>query len=437
MRGLLRKASFLRSPGRIAAVVALGLVALLNAAPATSEDRRAANESAALPPGPGAIPDLDAALPPDITLTRKVRKGDTLALMLTRAGADANDARVAIAALQKVHNVRGLVIGDDVTVTFERLERYRTGRLLSIALPAGTDYTVRADRIDEDSFKAAKIKRNLSTDLVRASGTINSSFYLSGANAGLSAQMMAELVKLFSYDIDFQRDLQTGDKFEVLYQRVTSADGAFVRRGDIAYAALTLSGVRHAVYAFRAPGSNTVEYFDAKGASVRKALLRTPLDAARISSGFGNRMHPILGYTRMHRGVDFAAPAGTPIFAAGNGKVEEAGRKGGYGIYVRVKHDGQFETAYGHMRMLGKGIRPGAPVFQGQIIGYVGATGEATGPHLHYELIQKGNQVNPLGVKFAGGRVLNGTELKAFAAARTEIDRALVANVLPTKIGQK
>ena len=139
----------------------------------------------------------------------------------------------------------------------------------------------------------------------------------------------------------------------------------------------------------------------------------------------------------MHRGVDFAAPAGTPIYAAGNGKVEEAGRKGGYGIYVRVKHDGQFETAYGHMRALGKGIRPGAPVFQGQIIGYVGATGEATGPHLHYELIQKGNQVNPLGVKFAGGRVLNGSELKAFAAARAQIERTLAANAPTTKVGAR
>ena len=425
----------MRPPGRIAAVVALGLVALLNAAPATSEDRRGASESAALPPGPGTIPDLDAALPPDITLSRKVRRGDTLSTILVRAGADSDDTQAVIAALRKVHDARSLVVGDEVTLTFERLERYRTGRLLSIELPVGTDYTVRADRIDEDSFKASKAKRQLSTDLVRASGKIDSSFYLAGAKAGLSAEMMAELVKLFSYDVDFQRDLQPGDSFDILYQRVTDEDGAFVRRGDIAYAALTLSGLRHAIYAFRPPGSSTVDYFDAKGASVRKALLRTPLDAVRISSGFGNRMHPILGYTRMHRGVDFAAPSGTPIYAAGNGKVEEAGRKGGYGIYVRLKHDAQFESAYGHMRALGKGIRPGASVFQGQIIGYVGATGEATGPHLHYELIQRGNQVNPLGVKFAGGRVLNGAELKAFAAARAQVERTLAGNAPTTKVG--
>jgi murein DD-endopeptidase MepM/ murein hydrolase activator NlpD len=437
MSGLLRKAPFLRLTGRIAALVALGLAATLNSAPATSKDPRPSTESASLPTGSDATGNIDAALPPDITLTRTVRKGDTLSSILIRAGADKDDAQALITALRKVHDPRALVPGDELTLTFERLERYKTGRLLTIDLPAGTDYLVHAERVDEDNFKAHKTKRELSTDLVRASGKIESSFYLAGSKAGLGAETMAELVKLFSYDVDFQRDLQPGDSFDVLYQRVTDEDGDFVRRGDIVYAALTLSDVRHAIYGFRVPGTNSLEYYDAKGESVRKTLLRTPLDAVRISSPFGNRMHPILGYTRKHKGVDFAAPPGTPIYAAGNGKVLEAGRNGGYGIYIRLHHDGQFDTAYGHMRALAKGIRRGATVHQGQIIGYVGATGEATGPHLHYEVIRNGTQVNPLGIKFAGGRVLNGRELKQFAAARAEIDRRLAAAASTTKAAQR
>ena len=249
--------------------------------------------------------------------------------------------------------------------------------------------------------------------------------------------MLGELVKIFRYDVDFQRDLQPGDTFDVLYQRVSDDEGAFVRRGDIVYAALTLSGVRRAFYLYRAPGSASADYYNAKGESVRKALLRTPLDAAKISSPFGNRMHPILGYTRMHRGVDFAAPTGTPIYAAGNASVVEAGRKGGYGIYARLRHDGGYETAYGHMRALAKGLKPGTSVHQGQIIGYVGATGEATGPHLHYEVLARGQQFNPLGVKFSGGRVLAGRELTAFAAARAGIDRWLAAMPGVTRVSTR
>jgi murein DD-endopeptidase MepM/ murein hydrolase activator NlpD len=437
MPELFRRAPFLRQTGLLIALIVVGLAATITPAPAISGKAHPSPESASLPLGPDATPNFDAALPPDISLARKVRKGDTLSLILTRGGADQSEAQEVIEALRKVHDPRKLVIGDEIVLTFERLERYQTGRLLSVELPAGTDYTVRAERVDEDSFKATKTKRSLSEDLARATGGIDSSFYLSGAKAGLNADMLAELVKIFSYDVDFQRDVHPGDDFDVLYQRVTDEDGAFVRRGDIVFAALTLSGVRHEVYRYRAPGASSAEYYNAKGESIRKALLRTPLDAIKITSPFGNRMHPIMGYTRKHKGVDFSAPSGTPIYAAGTGKVVEAGRNGGYGIYVRLHHDQTFDTAYGHMRALAKGIRPGATVTQGQVIGYVGTTGESTGPHLHYEVIQKGQQVNPLGVKFAGGRVLNGRELTAFAAERRQVERLLAAQAPTTKVGAR
>jgi len=437
MPDLFRKTPFLRQTGRLIALIILGLAATIRPAPAISGKAHPAIESASLPQGPDASPNFDAALPPDISIARKVRRGDTLSSILTRGGADQAEAQEVIAALAKVHNPRALVPGEDVILTFERLERYATGRLLAIELAAGTDYIVRAERIDEDSFKATKTKRALHHELTHASGEIESSFYLAGAKAGLNAEILAELVKIFSYDVDFQRDLHPGDDFDVLYERVSDEDGDFVRRGEITYAALTLSGVRHAVYLYRAPGATNAEYYNAKGESIRKALLRTPLDAAKITSPFGNRMHPIMGYTRKHKGVDFGAPAGTPIYAAGNGKVLEAGRNGGYGIYVRLHHDAAFDTAYGHMRALAKGVRPGATVFQGQVIGYVGTTGESTGPHLHYEVIQKGHQVNPLGVKFAGGRVLNGRELAAFAAARGSIERQLAARAPTTRVSAR
>jgi len=436
MAGTSRTAPLLRQTGRLVALIALGLAVTIH--PATSDKARpnGAPESASLPPNFDSSSDIDA-MSPEIVLNRKARKGDTLATILTRAGAGKSEAQDIIIALSKVYDPRVLSVGDEVSIVFERVERFSTGRLLAVDLPYGTDYVVHATRVDDDTFKAFKTKKALSQTMAHANGTIESSFYVDGAKAGLNAEMLGELVKIFRYDVDFQRDLQPGDTFDVLYQRVSDDEGAFVRRGDIIYAALTLSGVRRAFYLYRAPGSSSPEYYNAKGESVRKALLRTPLDAAKISSPFGNRMHPILGYTRMHRGVDFAAPTGTPIYAAGNASVVEAGRKGGYGIYARLRHDGGYETAYGHMRALAKGLKPGTSVHQGQIIGYVGATGEATGPHLHYEVLARGQQLNPLGVKFSGGRVLAGRELTAFAAARAGIDRWLAAMPGVTKVSTR
>jgi murein DD-endopeptidase MepM/ murein hydrolase activator NlpD len=211
-----------------------------------------------------------------------------------------------------------------------------------------------------------------------------------------------------------------------LYQRLTDDDGSFVRLGDILYASLTLSGQRRQVYRFRG-ADGTADYYDAKGENIRKVLLRTPLDAVKVSSSFGSRMHPILGYTRKHRGVDFAAPAGTPVFAAGAGTIVSRGPHAGYGNYIRIHHDKQYDTAYGHLQSFAKGLKVGDKVRQGQVIGYVGSTGLATGPHLHYELMANNQQVNPLGVKFAGGRSLTIRELRDFVAARANIDRWLTA----------
>ena len=182
------------------------------------------------------------------------------------------------------------------------------------------------------------------------------------------------------------------------------------------------------------PKSGVTDYFDEKGQSVRKTLMRTPIDGARLSSGYGMRKHPILGYSRMHKGVDFAAPRGTPIYAAGDGVVEMAGRNGGYGNYVRLRHTGSYKTAYAHMRGFAKGIRAGVRVKQGQVIGYVGTTGRSTGPHLHYEVMVDNKQTNPRSIKLPSGETLKGADLKAYEVARQDIDRRREAALTRTQI---
>jgi murein DD-endopeptidase MepM/ murein hydrolase activator NlpD len=195
-----------------------------------------------------------------------------------------------------------------------------------------------------------------------------------------------------------------------------------------------LSGKTITLYRFKTNDDGITDYYDEKGQSVRKSLMRTPIDGARLTSGFGKRKHPVLGYTKMHRGVDFGARTGTPIMAAGNGVVEFAARNGGYGNYVRIRHNNSYKTAYAHMSKYGKGIRKGTQVKQGQIIGYVGTTGRSTGPHLHYEVHKNGTQINPLSVKLPAGRKLEGKMLTAFNATKENIRREVAGVELETQL---
>jgi len=221
--------------------------------------------------------------------------------------------------------------------------------------------------------------------------------------------------------------VQPGDSFEVLYERIADRSGKTVASGDFLYAAMTLSGKTLRVYRHVVSGTHAAEYFNGHGQSVRKALLRTPIDGARLTSGFGMRTHPILGYSLMHRGVDFGAAPGTPIMAAGDGVVEKAGAEGGFGNMVLLRHNATYETAYAHMSRFAAGIKPGVHVRQGQVIGYVGATGLATGPHLHYEVRINREQVNPLSIKMMPGPKLAGPELRAFHMVAEELDRQVLS----------
>jgi len=233
------------------------------------------------------------------------------------------------------------------------------------------------------------------------------------------------MVRAFSYDVDFQREVRQGDSFTVLYKRVDDEFGHPTNRGQMMYGEMVINGTRLRLYRFTPKGGEP-GYYNAAGENIRKSLLRTPIDGARLTSGFGMRWHPILGYSRMHQGVDFAAPSGTAIYAAGDGVVTRAGPSNGYGNYIEIEHAQGYATGYGHMSGFAAGIHDGVHVRQGEVIGYVGMTGMATGPHLHYEVHVNGARIDPLSVKMPAITKLAVEDLKAFEKTRDAVDADLV-----------
>ena len=230
------------------------------------------------------------------------------------------------------------------------------------------------------------------------------------------------MIRVYSYDVDFQRKVQPGDSFDVLYAGEEESPGGVETRNDVLFAALSVGGEPRKFYRFQTPDDNIVDYYDETGKSAKKFLVRKPISDGILRSGFGVRRHPILGYAKMHTGVDWAAPHGTAIYSAGNGEVEKVGWEGGYGKYIRVKHTNGYETAYGHMTAYARGIEPGAKVRQGQVIGFVGSTGLSTGAHLHYEIMVNGRFVDPMRIRLPRGRVLEEQVLTAFETERERID---------------
>lgn len=374
--------------------------------------------------------------------TVTVGRGDTLMQLLIGAGAARADAHRAIAAMKPLYDPRKLRSGQELALTFD--ERFETlegnepelvRTLSTITMQTDVDREVAIRRTAEGQYSGLELIAELETGNVRARGTIDSSLFLAAANAGVPAAITVEMIRMYSYDIDFQRDIRQGDSFEVLFSREYDEHGSAVREGNVLYASMTVGGKERALWRHD-PGDGNWDYFDEQGRSMKKFLMKTPIDGARISSSFGNRRHPILGYTRLHSGTDFAAPTGTPIYAAGNGTVEMAGRNGGYGNYVRIRHANGYQTAYAHMSRFGRGIRQGIRVRQGEIIGYVGSTGRSTGPHLHYEVIRNGSKVNPQTIRVPTGRSLSGGELTAFQRARTNIQTMMAEAPSLTRVAE-
>ncbi len=373
-------------------------------------------------PGIAAVALEAEARPATVSRSLRVERGDTLMGMLVKAGIKRQEAHDAITALSKVYSPRKLKPGQEI-----RLRLTASGaagpdhRLLALSLQPNVERDLRVSRTGAGGFAAESIERPLLRLAVSADGTIENNLSNAARRAGLPMPVLVEMIRIFSFDVDFQRELQPGDSFEVLYEALFEEDGSLAKTENVLYASLTLSGRRLDMYGFT-PKSGVDDFFDPEGQSVRKTLMRTPVDGARLSSRFGMRRHPILGYSRMHQGIDFAAPRGTPIYAAGDGVIESAGRNGAYGKYVRIRHNATYKTAYGHMSRIAKRARRGQRVRQGQVIGYVGSTGRSTGPHLHYEVLRQGRQVNPLKIKLPSGEKLKGKNLESFHARREQID---------------
>ena len=397
-----------------------------------------ADVAAAAPPGEEAAAEETPER--EIRRTVAVRRGDTLEKILVGAGVSRPEAHAAIGALRHVYNPRRLRPGQEITLRFgaegdaeDVADEVDSGSFVGLRLAATRESDIAVARNSEEGFLAWTVKKELTRQSVRAESAIRSSLYRDGARAGVAAPLLAQMVRVLSYDVDFQREIRQGDSFEIMFGRLEDAKGQFVRYDGVDYAAVTLRGEKLRVYRYT-PSDGSTDYFNERGESVRKALMRTPVDGARLTSGFGRRRHPTMGYTRMHRGVDFGAPVGTPIMAAGNGVIERVGWWGAYGRYIRIRHNSEYSTAYAHLRRYAKGLRRGKRVKQGQIIGYVGASGRVTGPHLHYEVLRNGRQINPQKLKLPAGRRLRGRELERFLAARDEIDNRFASLAPRTQV---
>ena len=274
---------------------------------------------------------------------------------------------------------------------------------------------------DEDKFISRVITKNFKKKVVYKETIIKDSLYNSAINLNINPNIILEFARLYGFQIDFQRDIWKDDSFQIIYEEFVNENKEVIDTGEIIFANLNLQNTDYQLYKFEY-AKNKIDYFDENGKSVKKTLMKTPINGARLSSSYGKRKHPILGYTKMHTGTDFAAPTGTPIMASGDGKVMKAGWCGGGGNCVKIKHNNVYQTVYAHMSKFGRGIKRGTRVKQGQIIGYVGSTGLSTGPHLHYEVIENGKKVNSQKLKLPSGKVLKGNERKNFEVAKIKID---------------
>lgn len=356
--------------------------------------------------------------------------GDTLASLLGTAGLESSEVKDIVKKISRRFDVRTLKAGQVINVTLEPADTPTGYELSSLTFSPDHLRTIEVARDDDDNLVADVNEKPITKAREARRMVIDGSVYGSADKAKLPNRITANAIKLFSYAVDFQRDIHTGDKLEVLYDSYKTADGYVARTGEIVFARLKVGGKEYALYRYEGAGGK-VDYYTEEGKSIRKSagLMRTPVAFGRMSSGFGMRVHPVLGYTKMHKGVDFAAPIGTPVYASGDGVIERAGRFSSFGNYIRVRHSSKISTAYGHLSRFGNGIHAGVRVKQGQIIGYVGMTGRSTGPHLHYEVLVNNVQVSPASVKFSGDNALQGKDLNTFKQRVRSLGQEYTKNI--------
>ncbi|MCK5374300.1 MAG: M23 family metallopeptidase [Alphaproteobacteria bacterium] len=341
----------------------------------------------------------------------KIGAGDTISGAMKRAGISGAEAFRAVKAMSTYYDPRKIRPGQAIAVKIETSSDGFT--LTNLDMKINPTKALYVYKDEHERYKADLIEKDVLLKVKASRAVIDDSLYASAARAGIPASLIAEMIRLYSYEIDFQRDIRKGDTVEILYETYETEDGEFAHYGHLLFASLNVNKTEIPIYRFEQKGKGA-NYYHKDGASLKQLLMKTPVDGARISSGYGMRKHPILGYSKMHKGIDFAAPSGTPIYAAGDGVVERANRFGNYGNYIRLRHNSTYKTAYAHLRKFAKGMKTGKRVKQGQVIGYVGSTGRSTGPHLHYEVIKNGKQINPKNVKSANRETLAGDRLKVF-----------------------
>jgi len=321
----------------------------------------------------------------------------------------------------KVRKLANIYSGRKLSLVLKKLEN-GSNTIVNLVYPINNTTSVEI-RKSQNSFEVKENILQLNRKEVVVRNVITNNLYSSAIDSGIEPNIIVEFARIFGFEVDFQRDIRQGDWFEILYEKFEDDNNQVRDTGKIIYASMFVNGEEINLYNFRF--NNSEDFYDIKGKSITKSLMKTPINGARLSSSFGMRKHPILGYNKMHRGTDFAAPSGTPIMASGSGTVTRARWCGGGGNCVKIKHNSTYETIYAHMKSFAKGIREGRKVKQGQIIGYVGSTGLSTGPHLHYEVLVNGKKVNSQRLKLPSGKTLSGEERNQFELDRIKIDLKL------------
>jgi len=349
-----------------------------------------------------------------------IKNNDTVEKILKKFKIRDEDIK-KISLKLKEKKLANIYSGRKLSIILKKLEDGTT-TIINFLYPINNTTSVEVRKVQNNFIVKENILQLYKKEVV-VKKVITNNLYSSAVSSGVEPNIIVEFARVFGFEVDFQRDIRKGDWFEILYEKFEDDNNKVKDTGKIIYASMYVNGEEINLYNFKY--KNEEDYYDIKGKSITKSLMKTPINGARLSSSFGMRKHPILGYNKMHRGTDFAAPSGTPIMASGSGTITRARWCGGGGNCVKIKHNSTYETIYAHMKAFAKGIKEGKKVKQGQIIGYVGSTGLSTGPHLHYEVVVNGKKVNSQKLKLPSGKTLKGNERKKFELDRIKIDLKL------------
>tara|TARA_B100001123_G_scaffold446153_1_gene599706 strand:- start:1503 stop:2804 length:1302 start_codon:yes stop_codon:yes gene_type:complete len=373
---------------------------------------------------------LDQIKSPFINVNYEIKKGDTIHKILKKYGVKNNEIQTVINQYKKYGNPSQLMPGNKIDIIIKENLSTNKNSIQKFSIPVTRSTTIEITKNEENQIISNKIITKLYKRKSLSENLIINNLYSSAVDAKINPDTIIEFARIFGFEIDFQRDIRKNDFFRIIYEKYFDENGEFIKSGSILYAHMSVNGREISLYKFG--NDKDYGYFDVNGKSVEKALMKTPINGARLSSPFGKRKHPILGFTKLHTGTDFAAPMGTPIMASGSGTITRAKWCGGGGNCIKIKHNSTYETVYAHMRNFAKGMKVGKKVRQGQIIGYVGSTGMSTGPHLHYEVIVNGKKVNSQTLKLPSGKVLKDNERTKFEVHRIKTD-VLIAEMLEKK----